>query len=120
MTPHLVPAVESDPFLFLSGQLPLDANRGISASDIDGQTRQVIANIVAVLRTRNLTLDDIVKSTVWLKNAADFAAFDAAYSACFGEHKPARSTVVSDLVLPSALIEIEVIARHHSDRTVKY
>jgi len=47
--------------------------------------------------------------TVWLKNPSDFAAFDAAYAECFGAHKPARSTVVSDLVLPAALIEIEVI-----------
>lgn len=111
MKPHLVPLVESDPFLFLSGQLPFDADQAISATDIDGQTRQVIDNIAAVLRTANLTLDDIVKATIWLKNAADFVAFDAAYAACFGAHKPARSTVVSDLVLPSALIEIEVIAR---------
>ncbi|WP_313804621.1 RidA family protein [Sphingobium sp.] len=111
MTPHLVASVESDSLLFLSGQLPFDADRTISAADIDGQTRQVLANIIAVLRPQGLTLDDVVKATVWLKNASDFAAFDAAYADCFGVHKPARSTVVSDLVVPSALIEIEVIAR---------
>lgn len=110
MTPHLAPFIEKDAFIFLSGQLPFDANREISSSDIDGQTRQVIANIAEVLCAADLSLDDILKTTVWLKNAADFAAFDAAYAACFGSHKPARSTVVSDLVLPAALIEIEAVA----------
>lgn len=110
MTPHLAPLVERDPFLFLSGQLPFDEHREISATEIGGQTRQVIANIAGVLRSANLTLDDVVKATVWLKNATDFAGFDAAYAECFGAHKPARSTVVCDLVLPAALIEIEVVA----------
>lgn len=110
MTPHLAPFVEHSPFVFLSGQLPFDANREISEPTIDGQTRQVIANIAHVLGTLGLTLDDVVKATVWLKNAPDFADFDAAYAACFGDHKPARSTVVSDLVLPAALVEIEAIA----------
>ncbi|KRB82335.1 hypothetical protein ASE00_09680 [Sphingomonas sp. Root710] len=120
MTPHLAPFSASNPFLFLSGQLPLDASRQISAADIDGQTRQVIANITDVLRTEGLALDDVVKATVWLKNAGDFVAFDAAYAACFGAHKPARSTVVSQLVLPAALIEIEVIARRRADGTAQH
>jgi 2-iminobutanoate/2-iminopropanoate deaminase len=111
MTPHLVPFAEGGSLLFLSGQLPFDANREIASSDIDGQTRQVLANVASVLAGEQLTLDDVVKATVWIKDAADFPGFDAAYAVCFGAHKPARSTVVSDLVLPSALIEIEVIAR---------
>lgn len=119
MTPHLVPVAVSDPFLFLSGQLPFDANRAIAAGGIDGQTRQVIANIAAVLATMNLSLDDIVKTTVWIKDAADFVGFDTAYAACFGAHRPARSTVVSDLVIPSALIEIEAIARRPFGETAK-
>lgn len=110
MTPHLMPFVERDRLLFLSGQLPFDANREISALDIAGQTRQVIRNIEDLLKAQDLSLDDIVKTTIWLTNAADFAAFDAAYAACFGAHKPARSTVVSQLVLPGALIEIEAVA----------
>lgn len=111
MKPHFVPAVESGPFLFLSGQLALDSAMQIAASDIEGQTRQVIANIAGVLEPYGLSLDDVVKTTVWLKNAADFIQFDAAYAECFGAHKPARSTVVSELVLPSALIEIEAVVR---------
>lgn len=111
MIPHLSPLVESGPFVFVSGQLPFDADRQISATDIAGQTRQVLANIADVLRAENLSLHDVVKTTVWLKQAADFSGFDAAYAHSFGEHRPARSTVVSDLVLPAALIEIEAIAR---------
>jgi len=120
MMPHLVAFAESDSLLFLSGQLPFDANRAISSADIDGQTRQVLANIADVLGPEGLSLSDVVKATVWLKNAADFMAFDAAYAACFGAHKPARSTVVSDLVLPSALIEIEVIARRRAGGTAEH
>jgi len=111
MTPHLAVLAESDPFLFVSGQLPFDARGKISAPDIEGQTRQVLANIATVLQSANLSLSDIVKTTVWLKAAADFVAFDAAYAESFREHRPARSTVISDLVLPAALIEIEAIAR---------
>lgn len=111
MTPHLTLLTESDPFIFVSGQLPLDSNYNISSLDIDGQTRKVIANIADALQSVGLSLTDIVKTTVWLKNASDFQAFDAAYAKCFGECRPARSTVVSELVLPSALVEIEAIAR---------
>ncbi|HET8611804.1 MAG TPA: RidA family protein [Sphingomonas sp.] len=111
MTLHLASFTESESLLFVSGQLPFDAGGGISASDIGGQTRQVLANIAGVLQSAGLSLSDIVKTTVWLKNAADFVAFDSAYAESFGEHRPARSTVISDLVLPAALIEIEAIAR---------
>jgi 2-iminobutanoate/2-iminopropanoate deaminase len=112
--PHLSPATEAGSLVFLSGQLPFDENRTISATDIAGQTVQTIKNIAQVLSRLNLTLNDVVKATVWLKDPADFLAFDAAYAAAFGSHAPARSTVVSALVLPQALVEIEVIA-HRPD-----
>jgi 2-iminobutanoate/2-iminopropanoate deaminase len=103
--------VDSGSLVFLSGQLPFDADMKILASDIAGQTRQVIANIATVLHSMELTLADVVKTTVWITSAANFVEFDVAYAEGFGAHKPARSTVVSALVLPSALIEIEAIAR---------
>jgi 2-iminobutanoate/2-iminopropanoate deaminase len=111
VTPHLAMIVDSDPLLFLSGQLPFDADRQIGATDIAGQTRQVVANLAAVLAGAGLSLDAVVKTNVWIRHAADFAGFDAAYAEMFGAHRPARSTVVSDLVLPAALVEIEAIAR---------
>jgi len=109
--PHLSPSIEAGSFVFLSGQLAFDENRRISATDIDGQTTQVIKNISQVLAQAGLALADVVKATVWLKNVTDFSGFNDSYARAFGSHKPARSTVVSGLVVPAALIEIEVVAR---------
>jgi 2-iminobutanoate/2-iminopropanoate deaminase len=109
--PHLAPFTEASSLVFLSGQLPFDATGRISSTDIGGQTAQVLGNIAAVLEQAGLTLADIVKTTVWLRSATDFAAFNDSYAACFGTHRPARSTVVSELVLPGALIEIEAVAQ---------
>lgn len=110
-TPHLAPFTEAGSLVFLSGQLPFDATRSISSTDIGGQTEQVLSNIATVLGQAGLTLADVVKTTVWLRNAADFAAFNDSYAACFGAHRPARSTVVSELVVAEALIEIEAVAQ---------
>ncbi|TGX48747.1 RidA family protein [Sphingomonas gei] len=109
--PHLALWTDSGSLVFLSGQLPFDENRVISAPDIEGQTAQTMRNIAQVLAQAGLTLDQVVKATVWLKDAADFAGFNQAYADAFGNHAPARSTVVSDLILPQALVEIEVVAQ---------
>jgi 2-iminobutanoate/2-iminopropanoate deaminase len=109
--PHLAAATEAGALVFLSGQLPFDANRTLAATDIAGQTTQVMKNIEAVLSSAGLDLSHIVKTSVWLCDAADFAGFNDAYAACLGDHRPARSTVVSQLVVPGALVEIEAIAR---------
>jgi 2-iminobutanoate/2-iminopropanoate deaminase len=109
-TPHFSPWKEAAPLIFISGQLAFDANGQISAEDIAGQTLQVLRNLDAVLKGAALELRDVVKTTVWLRNVGDFAAFDESYARFFGEVKPARSTVVSALVHPKALIEIEAIA----------
>jgi 2-iminobutanoate/2-iminopropanoate deaminase len=110
-TPHLSQWTEAASLVFVSGQLPFDENRRISATDIGGQTRQAVKNLESVLRDAGLELTDVVKTTVWLTRATDFAAFNESYAAGFGETRPARSTVVCPLVLPEALIEIEAIAR---------
>lgn len=75
------------------------------------QTRQVIANLEAVLAAEGLTLQDVVKTGVFLVRPEDFADFSKVYPATFGMHKPARSTVIAGLVAPHALIEIDAIAR---------
>ena len=104
-------AVESSPFLFCSGQIPIDPATGkIEAGDIEGQTRQVLANISALLTSQGRTLSDVIKATVFLTDMADFPKVNPLYAEAFGSHKPARSTVqVAGLPL-GALIEIEVIA----------
>jgi 2-iminobutanoate/2-iminopropanoate deaminase len=109
--PHLSPWTEAGSLIFVSGQLAFDSSGAISATDIAGQTRQVLKNLESVLRAAGVRLSDVIKTTVWLANAADFPAFNESYAAAFGEVKPARSTVIGSLVLPQALIEIEAIAR---------
>jgi 2-iminobutanoate/2-iminopropanoate deaminase len=90
--------------------LPFDADGRISTDNIGDQTRQALQNLEAVLAKAALELRDVVKMMVWLRNAEDFAAFNESYASYFGEHKPARSTVVSALVHPAALVEIEATA----------
>ncbi len=103
-------AVRSGGFLFCSGQIPIDPATGkIEASDVEGQARQVLANIEALLLAQDRSLADVVKATVFLQNMADFPKVNPIYEAAFKGHKPARSTVqVAGLPL-GALVEIEVI-----------
>ena len=96
--------------LFLSGQLPFDASGKISATDIEGQTRQVMDNIVAVLTREGASLSTVVKATIWLVDKADFPGFNKVYAGYFDGAYPARSTVCSDLMVPGAKLEIEVTA----------
>lgn len=104
-------AVESGDFLFCSGQIPIDPATGkIEATDVEGQTRQVLANITALLTSQNLTLSHVVKATVFLTDMADFPKVNPLYAAAFGDHKPARSTVQVAALPLGALIEIEVTA----------
>lgn len=101
----------SDDLLFLSGQLAFDENGQIHG-DIEAQTTQCLKNIETVLRNEGCDISHIVKSTVWLTDRKNAAGYNAAYKAFFGDGPyPARSTVISDLVIDGGLIEIEVIAR---------
>lgn len=105
-------AVKSGGFLFCSGQIPIDPELGnIQAQDVEGQAKQVLKNIRTLLEAQGLNLSNVVKSTVFLTNMADFPRVNAIYQEAFGPHKPARSTVaVSGLPL-GALVEIEVLAQ---------
>lgn len=114
MVPNTIPAHISQSqrvgsTVYSAGQLGFDASGRIQGG-IGEQTRTALANLRAVLAAEGLGLDDVVKTTVWLRHAGDFTAFNAAYAAAFGAHRPARSTVISELVLPDALVEIEAIA----------
>ncbi len=104
-------AVRSGSLLFCSGQIPIDPATGrIEARDVEGQTRQVIRNIRAVLAAAGAGLGHVVKVTVFLQDMADFPKVNPIYEAEFAGHKPARSTVqVAGLPL-AARIEIEVVA----------
>ncbi len=103
-------AARAGGFLFCSGQIPIDPATGkIEATDVEGQTRQVFANLEALLLAQGRSLADVVKATVFLQDMADFPKVNPLYAAAFKGHKPARSTVqVAGLPL-GALVEIEVI-----------
>ena len=103
-------AVKAGDFLFLSGQLGVDDNFNL-ADGIFEQTRLCINNMLGILETANMNLDNVIKTTVWLTNANDFADFNQVYAELFPQDAPpARSTVCSALAIPDALVEIEAIA----------
>jgi enamine deaminase RidA (YjgF/YER057c/UK114 family) len=95
--------------VFLSGEVPFDAN-GMVPDGIAAQTALVLDRIAATLGTEGLTLDDVVSCTVYLVDAADFGEFNLAYARRFSAPLPVRATVVADLVVPKARVEISVIA----------
>lgn len=98
-----------DGFIFISGQLGL-RDGAIYGSDITAQAGAVIDNIETELKSVGLNLRSVIKTTVWLTDASDFMAFNEVYRARFTAPYPARSTLVSRLVIPDARIEIEAIA----------
>lgn len=104
-------AVKQGGLLFCSGQIPIHPATGkIDASDVEGQARQVFANIAALLACEGLAMTDVIKATVFLQSIADFPKVNPLYEAAFGGHKPARSTVAVAGLPLGALIEIEIIA----------
>lgn len=103
-------AYRANGFLFTSGQLAFDDAGKLHTGDIVEQTRLCLENIQRLLLLEGLSLTDVVKVTVWLTDVTDFGGFNTAYTEFFGDHRPARSTVRSDLMLPGAKVEIEAIA----------
>ena len=103
------PAVRAGDFIYVSGQVPADANGEIVVGGIEVQTRQVMENLKTVLALGGATLADVCKTTVWLQDARDFGAFNRIYMSYFGEGRPARSTTEARLMV-DARLEIDVIA----------
>ncbi|WP_299115214.1 Rid family detoxifying hydrolase [uncultured Winogradskyella sp.] len=102
--------VETDDLLFLTGQIGKDHKKGkLVAGGIEAETKQVIENIKAVLRHHNLSLDNVVKCTVILKDINDFKTFNSVYTTYFTK-KPARTTFAASGLAGGASIEIDVIA----------
>lgn len=97
--------------LFASGQIPLDPETGeIVGSTIEEQTAQVMKNVAAILGAAGTDFDHVVKTTCFLNDMNDFAAFNAEYAKSFGEVRPARSAVAVEKLPKGALVEVEVIA----------
>ena len=103
-------AVETDDFLFLTGQIGRDHSTGkLVEGGVTAETEQVIKNIQAVLEHHDLSLDNVVKCTVILKDINDFSTFNSIYTKYFTK-KPARTTFAAAGLAGGASIEIEVIA----------
>ena len=97
--------------IFCSGQIPLDPVSGavVGEGDVEAQTRQVIKNIAAVLKQSGVGFQNVVKSTIFLKNMADFPKINPIYGEAFQAPFPARSTVEVARLPKDVLVEIEVI-----------
>lgn len=97
-------------FFFSSGQIPLTPEGELVEGDVVVQTNQVFKNLKAVLEEAGLSLNNVVKTTVFLSDMNDFAAMNEVYAENFGDHKPARSAVEVARLPKDVKVEIEVIA----------
>jgi 2-iminobutanoate/2-iminopropanoate deaminase len=105
-------AVRSGGFVFCAGQIPVcPTEKKVITHDIESQTAQVFENIRAVLKAAGLTLESVVKTTVFLQDLEHFQRMNRVYEEEFGSHKPARSTVQVSRLPLDVLVEIECIAR---------
>jgi 2-iminobutanoate/2-iminopropanoate deaminase len=105
-------AVRSGGFLFTSGQIPLDPATGrLVEGSIEVQTRRVLENLRAVLEAGGASFSDVVKTTIYLTNLADFATVNGIYASFFPSAPPARSTVQVAALPLGAAIEIDLVAR---------
>ena len=104
-------AIKANGFVYTAGQIAIGPESGdIVDGGIKAQTRQVFANLVAVLQAAGTSMDQVVKATVFLRYMSDFAAMNEVYAEYLGGATPARSTVAVGELPRGALIEIDLIA----------
>ena len=107
-------AIQSGEFLFISGQIPLDAATGkLVEGDVSAQAKQCLENLKSILDAAGQSFADVVKTTIFLTSMGDFAAVNEVYKGYVGEPYPARSTIAVAGLPMGALVEIEMIARRH-------
>jgi reactive intermediate/imine deaminase len=102
-------AVRAGDLVFVSGQMATDTNGRFAVGSMEDEARQVFANIEAILAEAGCTMADVVKCTCWIDDPRDFSQFNAVFAEVFPDQPPARSTVVSKLVM-NAKLEVEAIA----------
>ncbi len=105
-------AIDTGSMVFCSGQIPLDPSTGaiVGEGDVEAQTRQVMRNISEVLKQAGLSFQQVIKTTIFLKNMSDFPKVNAVYAESFEAPYPARSTVEVARLPKDVAVEIEVIA----------
>lgn len=105
------PGIKTDQYIFVSGQVGFQhPETGKEVKGIEDQCKQCLANMREVLEAAGSSLHDVVKVTVFLRNAEDFAIMNGIYRSYFPEDKPARSTVIVGLALPNMFVEMDCIA----------
>ncbi len=104
------PAVIQGNLVFCSGQLGADPQTGQLVEGVEAQTRQALANLRVLLEAAGTGIGNVVKTTVFLQDMADFPAMNRVYAEAFGENRPARSTVAVAGIALGALVEIEALA----------
>jgi len=109
-------AIRAGDFVFLTGQIPMKDGAPLTTGSIEDQTRAVLDDITATLAEAGCKRADVVKAMVWLRDRADFPGFNAVYAEYFPTEPPARSAVVSDLLV-DCRVEVEVVAYRPQDDT---
>ncbi len=104
-------AVAAGGLLFVSGQIPIDpATNTLIEGDIEVQTERVLKNLLAILKEAKMGPDNVVKTTVFLKDLADFPKMNDVYARYLGKEPPARSTIQAAALPKGVSVEIDVIA----------
>jgi len=107
------PAIRAGGLLFISGQIPLDPSTGnLVDGDVAAQARRVLDNLGALLTAGGLTFGDVVRTTIYLADMADFAAVNTVYGTYFSEPFPARATVQVARLPKDSRVEIDAIAQY--------
>ncbi len=103
-------AVKVGGLIYTSGQIALTPSGEMIENDVKKQTRQIFANISAILEDNNSSIDEIIKVTIYLTDMNDFGIVNVIMAETFGDHKPVRSTVAVKALPKNAMLEMDVIA----------
>lgn len=108
---HYTPGMRAGDFVYVSGQGPIDpVSDQLVVTGVEEQTAITLGNIARILAAAGASVTDIVKVSVFLRDIGDFAAMNRAYSAFFGDHKPARTTIESKFHKSEMLVEVDCVA----------
>lgn len=104
-------AVVANGFVYVAGQVALDPdNQVVSPGDAKAQTSYAVGRIRTILAETGATLEDVVSATVFMTSLEHFGPFNEGWAAEFGDHRPARATVVAGLLIPGLVVEIQAVA----------